>query len=204
MEKTLPPSGRAKFDTLKMKPSVPRKETPRRKDAVRASSVAESLQECDEHFLAISKCDDKIAKFKELLKQMCTNLYGSIEAISEKINQIAVAVDPPRRKRVSRIISNVQLVPPRSIPQREECTQEELDFCSEGEGWTEVRSRKKKKSVRIDTPMEEPMEVVIPAANVGRPEKHPSLLLRACAEEDREPLRCRLRLTRTSIIRGHN
>jgi len=45
-----------------------KKETLRRKDAIRASSVMESLHECNEHVLAISKCDDKIARFEELLK----------------------------------------------------------------------------------------------------------------------------------------
>jgi len=45
----------------------------------RASSIAVLLHECDEHLLAISKCDNKIAHFKELLKQMRTDLYGSID-----------------------------------------------------------------------------------------------------------------------------
>jgi len=58
------------------RPPMLRKEMPRRKDNVRASLVAESLQECDDHLLAIFKCDEKIARFEELLKQMRTDLYN--------------------------------------------------------------------------------------------------------------------------------
>jgi len=38
---------------------------------------------------------------------MRTNLYGSIEAISERINQATAAVDPPKKKGIPKIISNI-------------------------------------------------------------------------------------------------
>jgi len=120
--------------------------------------------------VALSKCDEKIARFEELLQQMRTDLYGSLEAISDKISQSAVKVpDPPKKKGVPRIIGNVQLVPPRSAPQRDESRREDLDFNSDGEGWTEVHNRKsKRKLVKIDTPDTEPMEVATPAVNETR------------------------------------
>jgi len=100
VEKTPPlPVGRVRSDTPKAKPPM-RKETFRRRDknSIKAPSVAESFQECDDHLLTISKCDEKIARFEELLKQMRTDLYGSLEAISDKITQTAVNVDPPKRR----------------------------------------------------------------------------------------------------------
>jgi len=50
---------------------------------------------CDDHLKAISKYDEKIARFEEILKQMKTDLYGSIEAIAEKVTRSAATVDPP-------------------------------------------------------------------------------------------------------------
>jgi len=96
-----------------------RKELSVKKDAREGlSSVVESLQDCDDRLRAISKCDEKIAKFEELLKQMRTYLYGSIEAIAEKVIKTAEVVDPPKRG-VPRITSDIQLVPPRPIAYRE-------------------------------------------------------------------------------------
>jgi len=58
------------------------KEPPTKKDARRDSSIVESLQDCDDRLRAISKCDNKIAKFEEILKQMkrkeslCLRIHG--------------------------------------------------------------------------------------------------------------------------------
>jgi len=100
--------------------------------------------------MAISKCDEKIAKFEELLKQMRSDLYGSLETISDKVCHTVNTVNSTTKKKgVPKIISNIQLVPPRTAP-RKILNVEESDYCSEGEGWTEVRSRRGKKSVKID------------------------------------------------------
>jgi len=48
---------RGRSDTSKARSSVTRKETPKKRDNLRAVSVAESLQECDDHLIAISKCE---------------------------------------------------------------------------------------------------------------------------------------------------
>jgi len=136
IEKTPPlplPAGRLRSNTPKIRPFVSRKRTPRRRDTIKVSSVSESLQECDEHHFAISNCDDKIARFEKLLKQM-TDLYGSIETISETINQTAAVMDPLKKKGVPKIVSNIQLVPPCSTLQWENPTQDETDYCSDREG----------------------------------------------------------------------
>jgi len=96
MEKTPTPLDRLRSDTPKILP--PRKDTPKKRDTARASSAVESLHEYDAHLSAISKCDDKIARFEDNLKQMRTDLYGSIEAITEKINVTAASVDPPQKE----------------------------------------------------------------------------------------------------------
>jgi len=48
---------------------------------------------------------------------MKTDLYGSIEAIADRVNRTVTTVDPSKRG-VPRI-SDVQLVPPRPIPNQE-------------------------------------------------------------------------------------
>jgi len=107
---------------------------------------------------------------------MRTDLYGSSEAISEKINQTAASVDSPKKREVPKIISNVQLVPSRPTPRREEHTHEDLDYCSDEEEWTEVKAKKHRKSVRLDMRGEKPMEVAMPAAaNADRHVKSPPL-----------------------------
>jgi len=172
---------RAEGVCIKHFPSIiKKKETPRRRNSFKTSSVSKSLQECNEHLLAISKCDDKIARFEELLKEMRTDLYGSIEAISERINQTATAMDPPKKKGVPRIVSNIQLVSPRPTLQQEDPIQDETDYCSDDEGWTEVRNRRNKKSVKIDAPPVElrrsdtdVMEVDASLNKIGRLMKQP-------------------------------
>jgi len=171
VEKTSPLPGRLQSDTPKDNPL--RKETPRRREIEKAPTVVESLHECDEHLAAISKCDEKIARFEDLLKQMRTDLYGSLEAISDRIGQAAASVDPPQKREVPKIISNIQLVPPCSAPRREEYTSREPDYRSDGEEWTEVKRKKNKKTVRLDNRLEEFTEVVTPVVNAIRPTGHP-------------------------------
>jgi len=124
-----------------------KKESLGRRDT-RRESVVKSLQDCDDRLQAISKCDEKIAKFEEMLKQMRTDLYGSIEAIADKVTRTAEVADSPKRG-VPRIISDVQLVPPRSTNWEPEPSDEPT--FSDFDTWTEVIGRKsKRKQVRID------------------------------------------------------
>jgi len=140
------------------KASSARGGTPRRKEISRAPSVVESLHHYDERLSTLLKYDDKIARYEEALKQMRTDLYGSLDAISEGVSQAAATVDPPSKKRgVPQIISNIQLVPPRTTPRQEDHLQVDSEYVTDGEEWTEVKSRKEKKSVRLDTRKEEPM-----------------------------------------------
>jgi len=141
-EKLPPPSVRERPDNYKIK-TIVRKDTPKKKSQVRAVSVTESLHECDEQLTAISKCDEKIAKFEELLKQMRSDLYGSLETISEKVNHTVNSVDSVPKRGVPRITSNIQLVPPRASLQ-EVLTVDENDYQSDGEGWSEVKHRGRK------------------------------------------------------------
>jgi len=140
----------------------------------------ESLQVCDDRLRAISKCDEKIAQFEEILKQMRTDLYGSIEAIAEKVTKTAEVVDPPKRG-VPKIISDVQLVLPRPVAYKEPELDSQHDDpgFSDFETWTEVTGkRKRRKQVRIDTDgaedlsdrrriMERPMERPPPPTSSG-------------------------------------
>jgi len=68
------------------------------------TAVVDSLKDCDIQLQAMARCDDRIAKFEELLMQMRTDLYGSIEALSNKIESTAAATAPPKRS-MPRIIS---------------------------------------------------------------------------------------------------
>jgi len=80
---------------------------------------------------------------------MKADLYGSVESVAERINKSVTAVDPPKRG-VPIITSNVQLVPPRPIPERARVSQEEPELFSDLESWTEVTNRRsKRKQVRI-------------------------------------------------------
>jgi len=115
IEKT-PPSpppmiARGRSDTSRAV-NLMKRDTPRKRDNIRTTSVAESLRECDDQLMAISKCDEKLAKFEELLKQMRSELYGSFDTISDKVNTVNNANSSSRKKGVPRIISNIQLVPP--------------------------------------------------------------------------------------------
>jgi len=83
---------------------------------------------------------------------MKTDLYDSIEAIADKVTRTAATVEPPKRG-IPRIISDVQLVPPRAIPGHglDAASQNELDPFSDLETWMEVTSRRnRKRQVRID------------------------------------------------------
>jgi len=154
------------------------RDTPR-KEAVKIPSAAESLHEYDEHLVAISNCDDKIAQyeglFENLLKKVRTDLYGSLEAITERINQTAASLDLPRKKGVPKIIGNVQLVPPRPTPRREERSHEDLEYYNDGKGWTEVQAKKDRRVAKFNTQLEEPKEVTTPSANQDKSVKRPPL-----------------------------
>jgi len=169
---TVPVRDKDRHDTPKR--NTPKKDLPIKKMVRRDSSVVESLQDCDERLKAISKCDEKIAKFEEILKQMKTDLYGSIEAIAEKVTR-SVA-DPPKRG-VPKIISNIQLVPPRpTIEQETEITsQEEVEPFSDLEAWTEVINKKKtrKRQVRIDVGRTNDEELRGAGTSSNRPIREP-------------------------------
>jgi len=79
------------------------------------STVVESLQECDVQLQAMARCDERIAKFEGLLAQMRADLYGLIEVLSNRIEKTATAAAPPKRG-VPRIVSDIQLAPPRTNP----------------------------------------------------------------------------------------
>jgi len=158
------------------KSSTPRKE--KEKDARRGSSVAETLQDYDNQLAVISKFDEKIVKFEELLSRMKADLYGSVES-AERINKSVAAVDPPKRG-VPIITSNVQLVPPRPIPKRARVSQEEPELFSDLETWTEVTNRRsKRKQIRIA--VNDSVEPTGVAARTGvdrfggRPQSSPAL-----------------------------
>jgi len=164
----LPPSSTARGRLDTPRASTSKKDTPRKRDNVRTASVAESLRDCDEQLVAITKCDEKIAKFEELLKQMRLDLYGSLETISEKVSNSVNATNIINKKKgVPKIISNIQLVFPRAM-HHEAPTVEESDYHSEGEGWLEVKNRRGRKSVKIDTSNNELVEMPMPAVSDNR------------------------------------
>jgi len=183
-ERTPPPSIKekpevpAKIGNIKTRTLTNRKAIPTPKKEVRdnrAVSVAESLQECDEQLAAISKCDEKIAKFEELLRQMRSDLYGSIETISERVGNTVNSMELPLRKKgIPKIIENIQLVPPRPVPS--ETMTMESDYHADGEGWTEV---KYKRSKIMDVNNTEIAEKAVPAAGDRRNLKRPPLVASA-------------------------
>jgi len=98
---------------------------------------------------------------------MRSDLYGSVESVAEKISKSVSTVDPPKRE-VPRIISDIQLVPPRPFPERGRDSQDELEPFSDLDTWTEVSSRRnKRRQVRIADPVE-PTGVTVSATGVGR------------------------------------
>jgi len=72
----------------------------------RASSVMESLQDCEGQLNAMAMYEDRISRFEELLTQIRCNLYGSMEALSDKIGKTTAVVDHPKRG-APRIISDI-------------------------------------------------------------------------------------------------
>jgi len=111
-----------------------------------------SLQECDVQLQAMARCDERIAKFEGLLAQMRADLYGSIEALSSKIEKTVVA--PPKRS-VPRIVSNIQLAPPRTNSNMQDNSNPDefgTQF-SDLESWTTVVDKRRKKQVRLDAPV---------------------------------------------------
>jgi len=116
----------------------------------------ESLQECDVQLQAMARCDERIAKFEGLLAQMRTDLYGSIEALSSKIEKTMVAAAPPKRG-VPRIVSNIQLAPPRTNSNMQDNSNPDefgTQF-SDLESWTSVVDKRRKKQVRLNAPVRE-------------------------------------------------
>jgi len=110
----------------------------------RAPSVAETLKGYDNQLEVISKFDEKIIKFEELLKKMKSDLYGSVEFVADKINETTAGIDPPKRG-IPKIVSDIQLVPPRPIPERAVESQEDPEPYSDLETWTEVAGRRSKR-----------------------------------------------------------
>jgi len=118
----------------------------------------ESLQDCDVQLKAMAMCDERISRFEKLLTQMRSDLYGSIEALSDKIGKTTSVVNPPKRG-VPRIISDIQLVPPHTTSSRQDIRNpDRADVASDLETWTEVTSRRKKRLVRLDVSVVNEME----------------------------------------------
>jgi len=122
-----------------------------KKDKVtrRESSVVDTLKSYDDQLEVIPKFNERIVKFEELLHKMKTDLYGLVESMTEKINKTIVQADLPKRG-VPRIISDIQLVPPRSTPGQAQIAQDESEPFSDLESWSEVTNKKnKRRQVRI-------------------------------------------------------
>jgi len=132
---------------------TPRKEPLTKRDVRKESSIVESLQDCDDRLNAIAKCDERItkfeAKFEAILRQLRSDLYGSVETLEEQITNV---VDPPKRVG-PRIISDVQLVPPRSMGRQEsEPIPQHDPVFADFENWITVTDgRRGKKQVRIES-----------------------------------------------------
>jgi len=92
-----------------------------------------------------------MSRFEELLAQMRGDLYGSMEVLTERIRKTASVVDPSKRD-APRIISDVQLVPPCIVFSRDFANPNWTEEASDLEPWTEVTTRRKKKSVKLETP----------------------------------------------------
>jgi len=75
--------------------------------------VAETLKGYNDQLEIISKFDEKIIRFEELLKKLKTDLYGSVESVAKKIHKSAATMDSLPKRGVPRIISDIQLVSPR-------------------------------------------------------------------------------------------
>jgi len=89
---------------------TPRKESSKKKNVKSKAPSVESLEDCDVGLQAISKYEERLSKFEEMIRQMKADLYGSIETIVEKVTRFVVAADLPKRG-VPRIVRNIQLVP---------------------------------------------------------------------------------------------
>jgi len=80
-----------KFPPLPTKPKqgTPARTTPKQEKKVRRGpSVSETLKGCDEQLDAISRFDDKILHFEELLRKLRADLYGSVESVADRVNKI--------------------------------------------------------------------------------------------------------------------
>jgi len=131
------------------------------------------VADCDESLQTISKYNEKLTRFEEMIRQMKSNLYGSLETIANKVTRSVVTVDLPKRG-VPRIISDVQLVPPRPITTQglDAGTHDESEPFSDLETWTEVTNkRSRKRQVRINAArnddVEESMEVAAGVVGAG-------------------------------------
>jgi len=127
-----------------IKPNTPKKE----RNVTRGTSAVETLRGCDAQLEFIAKYDEKIIKLEELLHKIKTDFYGSVELVADKVGKTMTAVDPPKRG-APKIISNIQLVPPRPTPGLEQKDQEEPEPFSDLESWTEVTGRRNKRRVKI-------------------------------------------------------
>jgi len=115
--------------------TTPKKEV---RNASRRTSVAETLKGYDDQLEVISKFDEKIIKFEELFQKMKADLYGSVESVADKVSKTMTAADHPKRG-VPKIISDVQLVPPRSTLGLVQDAQEEPEPFSDGVRWSPGR-----------------------------------------------------------------
>jgi len=127
---------------------TPNKPNTPKRNATRGSSVAETLKGYDDQLEVISKFNEKIIKFEELLRKMKADLYGSVESVADKVSKAVAAMDPPKRG-VPRITSDIQLVPPRPTSGLVQDIQEESEPFSDLESWTEISGRRSKRRVRI-------------------------------------------------------
>jgi len=150
------------------RPLTPKKnKSSRGKTNERTTSMMESLQDCEGQLNIMY--EDRMSRFEELLAQMRSDLYGLMEALSEKVRKTTSAVDPPKRG-VPRIISDVQLVPPRTTSNRDSTNLDWADDASDLEPWTEVTAHRKKKSVRLEVPADnetEPAPVIVDKSNIN-------------------------------------
>jgi len=172
-EKPAPPT-RERMDTPRR---TPMKKQPKKKSFRKESSIIESLQDCDDRLQAISKYDEKIARFEEILQQMRTDLSGSMEAVTQKVTRSASVIDPPRRG-TPKFVSDIQLVPPRSTANQEPeaVTQEEIEPFADLDTWTEVTNRRsQKKQVRIQDKRSYEEELPNSGAIAGGSDRRPPI-----------------------------
>jgi len=163
-EKFPPLPSKSKQGTL-ARATTPKQE----RKAKRGSSVSETLIGCNEQLEAISRFDDKIMQFEEIIRKMRADLYGSVESVAERVSKTASVVDPPRRG--LKIISDIQLVPPRLLPEPATGSQDEREPLSDFDSWTEVTKKRNRKQVRIAAGPAGPAGVAVGADRVaGRPQ----------------------------------